>query len=205
MTWQDVISKSKATARRVLRGAVRSRAYIPSRFITQAQIEELRAQIAKTDKIIGQAREQSQTKAARLETWAPLVDYWRANQSILKPSIFAQIAGSISKELAADCYVSLLPIALPAAFELKTLMMGWSCDNVENVEIDRHTRAPNMSAAQTRLVNHSGYGALLASDKLLTIGAEIEKTLARFQRPTMVLENYRYRETVARNNFRGRT
>lgn len=104
----------------------------------------------------------------------------------------AEAVAKSSHELAADCYVALLPSSLPAALELKRLHGGRVfCDNVENVEAHKHSAAPRWSPTALSMVNYSAYGAMLEADGLITVGNALAKTLARFHKPVHVLKNFR--------------
>ena len=94
--------------------------------------------------------------------------------------------------LKADCYLALLPSSLPAAFALSDIHKGMViCDNVENVDREKHTVAPKYSPQQMRVINQLAYSGLREADKLIAVGEEIGTKLKTFNRPTLVVENFR--------------
>lgn len=153
-------------------------------------INVLRERIANLKELLSIARQKHKEKSA---LWAVA----RKSHFVVRQINFANAAKAFEAELAADVYVSLLPNCLPAAFGLQADHGGMVvCDNVENVEVDRHTAAPKHDRKVVRLANHAAYGALMDADKLLTVGDKLAETLERFGRPVMVMENYRNFEPV---------
>lgn len=101
-------------------------------------------------------------------------------------------------DFSADCYIALLPSSVPAALQLKRAHGGMVvCDCVENVDVDKHSIAPNIHPPALELVNLAAYGALTESDLLLTIGNALGRTLTRFCRPVQVIPNFRRYEEAA--------
>lgn len=95
-------------------------------------------------------------------------------------------------DLAADCYLALLPSSVPAALQLKRAHGGMVvCDCVENVEVEKHSLAPRIHSPALELVNLAAYGSLLSSDRLMTVSDAVGQTLTRFGRPVRVVPNYR--------------
>ncbi len=116
---------------------------------------------------------------------------------LYRQTLFAEDALRIGNKLSADVYLCLLPSSVPAGFALQDKFGGLViCDNVENVDVDRHTVAPVHPRPVVRLANHAAVGTLFACDKLMTIGNALAETLKRYQRPTLVLENFRNYEEV---------
>jgi glycosyltransferase involved in cell wall biosynthesis len=95
-------------------------------------------------------------------------------------------------DFSAECYLGLLPSSIPAILGLKRTFGGMTvCDCVENVDIDKHSVVPNVHRPAIDMVNLTAYGGLLTVDKLMTTGDAVGQTLARFDRPTLVVPNYR--------------
>src|SRR5699024_10195178 len=79
------------------------------------------------------------------------------------------------------------------------------CDCVENVEVHRHSLAPNLHPPALEMVNLGAYGALTAVDGLMTVSAAVAETLDRFGPPVRLQPNYRwYEEPAAAGRLRER-
>lgn len=105
---------------------------------------------------------------------------------------------------AADAYLCLLPSSAPAGLSLSQLHGGKVfVDCVENVEVHKHSLAPNIHPPTLHLLNLAAYGALLCADGILTVGNALAKTLTPFNSPVHVLPNFRrYEDTVPANELR---
>jgi glycosyltransferase involved in cell wall biosynthesis len=134
------------------------------------------------------------------DNYAAAREYFR----LYRQGIFASSIAKVGDVLKADCYISLLPSTLPAAFELRRQFGGIVvCDNVENVDVDKHSASPDGSPTAIRMVNHAAHGALYDCDKLLTVGDALSRTLQRFGRPCFVLRNFRsFEEPQANDSLR---
>jgi len=96
-------------------------------------------------------------------------------------------------DLSADTYLCLLPSTVPAALTLSRKYGGRViCDCVENVEVHRHSLAPNLHPPALEMVNLGAYGALTAVDGLMTVSAAVAETLDRFGPPVRLQPNYRW-------------
>lgn len=109
-------------------------------------------------------------------------------------------------DLSADTYLCLLPSTVPAALTLSRKYGGRViCDCVENVEVHRHSLAPNLHPPALEMVNLGAYGALTAVDGLMTVSAAVAETLDRFGPPVRLQPNYRwYEEPAAAGRLRER-
>lgn len=97
-------------------------------------------------------------------------------------------------DFSADTYLCLLPSTVPAAMTLNRLHGGGGriiCDSVENVEVHKHSLAPNLHAPTLEMVNLGAYGALTAVDGIMTVSNAVAKTLDRFGPPVRLQPNYR--------------
>lgn len=126
-----------------------------------------------------------------------LYNHARKASYLYRQTLLADDALRIGDELQADVYLCLLPSCAPAGFALQDVYGGKViCDNVENIDVDKQTVAPVHPKSIVRMANHAALGALFACDKLMTVGTELAKTLERYERPTLVIENYRNYEKV---------
>lgn len=95
-------------------------------------------------------------------------------------------------DFSADAYLPLLPSSIPAAMMLQQQYGGRVvCDCVENVEVERHSLAPNLHPPAREMVNLAAYGGLSRCDGLMTVSNAVAKTLSRYGRPVRVQPNYR--------------
>lgn len=144
---------------------------------------------------------------AKRDKLALVQKYYHAARTffpIYRQGMLAEAAARKVDDLKADCYLSLLPTTLPTAFELGRLAGGKVfCDNVENIDVDKHSFAPKWSPVAIQMVNDAGRGAMARCEGLLTVSNAIAKTLAPFGRPTMVLKNFReYEEPIGNGALR---
>jgi len=153
--------------------------------VRAGQIEKLREQLATRAAQMGKMREQITVKSAYYNVARKYIPIYR--QGLLCDEI-----AKTDVDLSADCYLSLLPSTVPAAYGLSRKYGGIVvCDCVENVEVHKHSLAPNIHRPALDLVNFAAYGALLSADKLMTIGTALGRTLERFNQPLMVAPNFR--------------
>jgi glycosyltransferase involved in cell wall biosynthesis len=112
------------------------------------------------------------------------------------------IALRLKENLSADCYISLLPLGLPAAFLLRNSNGGVVvCDAVENIEADKRSLKPNCPPSALEIINHAAYGAMYECDKIITVSDALGETLRRFNRPCLVLKNYRQHEDIKPSDY----
>lgn len=112
--------------------------------------------------------------------------------SLYRQGLLSDEIAKSNVNFSADCYLSLLPSTIPAALQLKRAYGGRVvCDCVENVDLEKQSLAPNMHPPTLELCNLAAYGALSVCDKLMTVGNSLGRTLERFDRPFLVLPNYR--------------
>lgn len=175
------------------------------------QIEKLRDKVVSKSVQVDMLRTKIAAKSVQIEKLRCKVAHYSAHYNIARPyfSIYRQglLFDEISKsdvDLSADCYLSLLPSTVPAAVGLRRHYGGMViCDCVENVEVDKHSLAPKIHRTTLDLVNFAAYGALLSVDKLMTVGDALGRTLSRFNRPLLILPNYRrFEEPEAANELR---
>ncbi|WP_344723592.1 glycosyltransferase [Agrococcus terreus] len=111
-------------------------------------------------------------------------------------------------DLSADTYLCLLPSTVPAAMTLNRMHGGGAriiCDAVENVEVHKHSLAPNLHPPTLDLVNLGAYGALTQVDGIMTVSNSVAKTLSRFGPPVRLQPNYRrYEEPAPAGGLRRR-
>uniref|UniRef100_UPI001ADFD252 glycosyltransferase n=1 Tax=Brevibacterium renqingii TaxID=2776916 RepID=UPI001ADFD252 len=100
-------------------------------------------------------------------------------------------------DLSAETYLCLLPSTVPAAMVLQRKYGGRIiCDCVENVEVHKHSLAPNLHPAALEMVNLNAYGALTQVDGIMTVSNSVVETLDGFGRPVRLQPNYRWYEEV---------
>lgn len=146
--------------------------------LLNGRIEELRVRIS------------ALTKA--LTAKAAIYEPARRYLAIYRQGLLCDEIARSGFDFSADCYLALLPSSVPAALQLKRAHGGMVvCDCVENVEVDKHSLAPNIHPPALELVNLAAHGALYASDGLMTIGDALARTLTRFGRPVATIPNYR--------------
>lgn len=123
---------------------------------------------------------------------------------LYRQGLLANGVRTLGDAVKADCYISLLPSTLPAAFDLQRQFGGLVfCDNVENIDVHKHSLAPNWDPVALQMVNDVGRGSMEHCDGLLTIGEALAKTLGAFGRPTFVLKNFReFAEPVPNGKLR---
>lgn len=98
-------------------------------------------------------------------------------------------------DFSADAYLCLLPSSVPAGLALSHEFGGRVyCDSVENVEVHKHSLAPNVHKPTLELINLAAYGALTAVDGITTVGNALARTLERFGPRVHVLPNFRWYE-----------
>ncbi|MGM1028352.1 MAG: glycosyltransferase [Actinomycetota bacterium] len=111
-------------------------------------------------------------------------------------------------DVSADTYLCLLPSTVPAAMTLNRMRGGGAkiiCDSVENVEVHKHSLAPNLHPPTLEMVNLGAYGALTSVDGIMTVSNAVAKTLARFGPPVRLQPNYRrYEEPSPAGDLRQR-
>lgn len=109
-------------------------------------------------------------------------------------------------DLRADTYLCLLPSTVPAAIALSRKYGGRViCDCVENVEVHRHSLAPNLHPPALEMVNLGAYGALTAVDGIMTVSNAVARTLSRFGPPVRLQPNYRrFEEPSSAGDLRAR-
>lgn len=120
--------------------------------------------------------------------------YWhlRSGNYLSRQFVFSEHIESIGESLAADAYICLLPDSVLAGVALREQFGGIVvCDQVENIRVDRQTVAPALPQSVLRLANHAAVGALSDCDRIMTIGNELGKRLASYEKPLFVLENFR--------------
>lgn len=117
--------------------------------------------------------------------------------------LFDEMAKS-DVDFGADAYVCLLPSSVPAGLALSRLKGGRVyCDCVENVEVHKHSIAPNVHPPTLELMNLAAFGSLMAVDGMLTVGNAIARTLTKFGPPVHVAPNFRrFEEPVPTNELR---
>jgi len=156
---------------------------------------------------IDRVRKLQTSYADMKERYQKMSGFYRASQNayyLHRQATFARHVERIGDEIKADCYICLLPDTLEAGFQLKREYGGTViCDNVENIRADQHTAAPNYHSSVVNLAINASIGSMYQADKLLTVGKEIEKLLKRFNKPTMVMENFRnYQKITAGDKLR---
>ena len=167
---------------------------------TKKALKKLKANLISTKKALSEIKAKYRQMSAAYHVLKVQQRHSRRLHPINVQLLFADAASQIGENLKSDCYVSLLPSALPAAFALREAFGGSVvCDAVENVDVDKHSLAPKWQPEVTRLVNHSARGALLDVDKIMTVGNALATTLSRFERPTLVLKNFREFHEPKRN------
>lgn len=98
---------------------------------------------------------------------------------------------------AADTYICLLPSTVPAAMTLQRKYGGRIiCDCVENVEVHKHSLAPNLHPPALEMVNLGAYGALTQVDGIMTVSNSVVETLRPFGPPVRLQPNYRWYEEI---------
>ncbi|MGR3484437.1 MAG: glycosyltransferase [Paracoccaceae bacterium] len=177
----------------------------------RARVVRLRAELREVRAASKEVRAASKERIGNLRSTHTALrerhDHARRYVPVYRQGLMAdEFAKMEGVDLAADCYLALLPISVPAALQLKRTHGGMVvCDCVENVEVERQSIAPKISAPCLELVNLTAYGALLSSDKLMTVSRTLGDTLDRFGRPKLVLPNYRnYVEPVPNGTLRQR-
>lgn len=112
-----------------------------------------------------------------------------------------RLALKVKDELKADAYISLLPCNLTSAFMLRSETGSGLvvCDNVENVDHRKHTVAPSVDAHVLEAYYQLDRGGLMDSDRLVSVGDEIDKSLSSLQSPRFVYENFRNRSEIPTN------
>ncbi|WP_139722523.1 glycosyltransferase family 4 protein [Serinicoccus chungangensis] len=157
-----------------------------------AAFKELTAE--RREKLLGSLTSTRERLAATTELWTVARRYYALFRQGL---LYDEIAKS-DVDLAADTYLCLLPSTVPAALVLSRKFGGRViCDCVENVEVHRHSLAPNLSPAALEMVNTTAYGALAQCDGLMTVSSSVATTLERFGPPVRLQPNYRRLESPA--------
>lgn len=128
----------------------------------------------------------------RLVTTSALWGNARRYFTVFRQGLFYDEIEKGDVDLRADTYLCLLPSTVPAGRVLSGKHGGRViCDCVENVEVHRHSLAPNVHPPALELVNLTAYGALTMCDGLMTVSRSVARTLERFGPPVRVQPNYR--------------
>lgn len=138
----------------------------------------------------------------KLNFYVPRYKYLQLFSPALSLANFGRKALEIKSELKSDVYLSLLPNSLSAAFNLADAFGEGKiiCDNVENVDRDKHSLPPSYSPQVMRIYNQMCYGAQMQCDKLMTVSNALAKDLKRFSKPTLTLINSRAYERIIPSN-----
>jgi len=168
-----------------------------------ARNSQVKEQLTATRALAAERREkllQSLTVARqRLVTTSALWDGARRYFALLRQGLLYDEIEKSDVDLRADTYLCLLPSTVPAALALSRKYGGRVvCDCVENVEVHRHSLAPNLHPPALEMVNLTAYGALSTCDGLMTVSASVARTLERFGPPVRLQPNYRRFEVAAR-------
>lgn len=128
----------------------------------------------------------------RLVTKSALWDSARRYFALFRQGLLYDEIEKSEVDLRADTYLCLLPSTVPAALSLSRKYGGRViCDCVENVEVHRHSLAPNLHPPALEMVNLTAYGALATCDGLMTVSESVARTLRRFGPPVRLQPNYR--------------
>lgn len=140
---------------------------------------------------------------------ADLNTLWRNSRrffTVFRQGLLFDEIEKLDVDFSADTYLSLLPSTVPAAMTLQRRHGGRViCDCVENVEVERHSLAPNIHPTALQMVNLMAYGALSQVDGMMTVSSAVAETLERFGPPVRLQPNYRwYEEAVPSGRLRAR-
>ncbi len=107
-------------------------------------------------------------------------------------------------DFGADAYLCLLPSTVPAGLTLSKIFGGRVyCDCVENVEVHKHSLAPNVHKPTLELINLAAFGSLMSVDGIMTVGNALARTLSKFGPPVHVAPNFRrFEEPAPANELR---
>lgn len=172
--------------------------------------QEIKNQLIATRELAGERRDKllhslSVTRDKLISTSA-LWDAARKYFALFRQGLLYDEIEKSDFDLRADTYLCLLPSTVPAAMALSRKYGGRViCDCVENVEVHRHSLAPNLHPPALEMVNLSAYGALTAVDGIMTVSSAVARTLTRFGPPVRLQPNYRkFEEPSPAGNLRAR-
>lgn len=166
------------------------------RDVLVARNQEIRNQIIATRELAAERREKLVNSLSvtrdRLMTKSMLWDAARKYFALFRQGLLYDEIEKSDVDLRADTYLCLLPSTVPAAMALSKKYGGRViCDCVENVEVHRHSLAPNLHPPTLEMVNLGAYGALTAVDGIMTVSNAVAQTLTRFGPPVRLQPNYR--------------
>lgn len=167
------------------------------------RLAESRAKATERQKTLAESLKLTRDK---LKSTAQLWNAAKKYFSLFRQGLLYDEIEKSDVNMAADTYLCLLPSTVPAALTLQHKYGGRViCDCVENVEVEKHSLAPNLQRTALEMVNLTAYGALNKSDGLMTVSNSVARTLKRFGPPVRVQPNYRrHEEPVGNGNIRER-
>ncbi len=188
--------------------------YINKNIIDKSASQLLKKQIQKKDEqlfnikqsVIKQREAITRQREAiiRLKTFR---DNFSHNMAINRFLNFARQCEENASNLNADVYCGHGVQTLPGVHILKQLNGGISmCDVIEVPEFSARAVPPKWHTSMLNTIDAASHGYLIKSDKLITIGWELQKILLKINHNTSVLPNYRFhskpkRSTQLREKF----